>query len=132
MEAELAARSGWSDSKVRRILDSIQQRRSLQTPVGEDAQLGDVLADAEPGPDEVTREGDRATQIERSLARLTDRERLLLQLRFGLAGGSEHTPEEIATHVLLTRERIRQIEAMALRKLRHPVRGQALRTFARA
>jgi RNA polymerase primary sigma factor len=132
MGAELAARSGWPDSKVRLILDSIQQPRSLQTPVGEDAQLGDFLADAEPGPDEVTLEGDRTTQIERSLARLTDRERLLLQLRFGLAGGSEHTLEEIATHFLLTRERIRQIEAKALGKLRHPVRGQALRIFARA
>jgi RNA polymerase primary sigma factor len=56
---------------------------------------------------------------------------MLLQLRFGLAGGSEHTLEEIGAHFLVTRERIRQIEAKALRKLRHPVRSQALRAFAR-
>jgi len=55
---------------------------------------------------------------------------MLLQLRFGLAGGSEHTLEEIGTHFLVTRERIRQIEAKALRKLRHPIRSQALRAFA--
>ena len=132
VEAELAGRSGLPDSKVRLILESIQRPRSLETPVGEDAQLGDFLADAQPRPDEVALEGDLTAHIERSLAGLTDRERRLLQLRFGLACGSEHTLEEIATHFLLTRERIRQIEAEALRKLRHPGRSQALRAFARA
>ena len=130
-EAELAGRSGLPDSKVRLVLDSVQRPCSLETPVGEDAQLGDFLTDAEaPRPDEAALETDLTAQIERSLARLSDRERMLLQLRFGLAGGSEHTLEEIGTHFLVTRERIRQIEAKALRKLRHPIRSQALRAFA--
>jgi RNA polymerase primary sigma factor len=131
-EAELAGRSGFPDSKVRLILDSIQRPCSLETPVGEDAQLGDFLADAEaPRPDEAALEKDLTRQIERSLARLSDRERMLLQLRFGLTGGSEHTLEEIGSHFLVTRERIRQIEAKALRKLHHPVRSQVLRAFAK-
>jgi RNA polymerase primary sigma factor len=131
-EAELAGRSGLPDSKVRLILDSIQRPRSLETPVGEDAQLGDFLADAgAPRPDEAALDEDRTTQIERSLARLSDKERMLLRLRFGLAGCSEHTLEEIGAHLSVTRERIRQIEAKALRKLRHPVCSQALRPFAR-
>jgi len=130
--AELAGRSGLPDSKVRLILDSIRRPRSLETPVGEDAQLGDFLADPEaPRPDEAALEKDLTRQIERSLARLSDRERMLLQLRFGLAGGSEHTLEEIGAHFLVTRERIRQIEAEALRKLRHPAHSQVLRAFAK-
>jgi len=131
-EAELAARSGLPDSKVRLILDSVQRARSLETPVGEDAHLEDFLADAEAlRPDQAALDNDLALRVERSLARLPDRERMLLQLRFGLAGGSEHTLEEIGAQFRVTRERIRQIEAKALRRLRHRVCSQALQAFAK-
>jgi len=127
---ELAQRAGVSARKVRLILESSRKPLSLETPIGEDSQLGDFVEDKNVGsPNDSLLSRDLAAQVERVLATLSPKEQEILRLRFGIGEGSEHTLEEVGERFAVTRERIRQIEAKALRKLRHPLRGRALRAF---
>ena len=119
-------------NKVDRILRSAEEPVSLEGPVGdeESSQLGDFIQDEdalEP-MDAAAREMLRE-QVQHALESLSDRERDVLELRFGLKDGREHTLEEVSKYFDVTRERIRQIEAKALRKLRHPARSRELRDY---
>jgi RNA polymerase primary sigma factor len=119
-------------SKVDRILRSAEEPVSIDSPVGdeESSQLGDFIQDddaLEP-MDAAARELLRE-QVQHALAALSERERQVLELRFGLIDGKDHTLEEVSRYFSVTRERIRQIEAKALRKLRHPTRSRQLRDY---
>jgi RNA polymerase primary sigma factor len=119
-------------SKVRRIIRISQEPMSLETPVGneENSSLGDFIEDdsivgpAEAASGELLRE-----QVHTALDQLNRREREVLEMRFGLKDGQSHTLEEVGQAFGVTRERIRQIEAKALRKLRHPIRSRKLRDY---
>jgi RNA polymerase primary sigma factor len=127
---ELARRAGVPARKVRLILESSRKPLSLETPIGEDSQLGDFLEDkTAASPNEALLTQDLEAQVERALAMLSPKEREILRLRFGIGADGEHTLEEVGERFRVTRERIRQIEAKALRKLRHPLRGRVLKTF---
>jgi RNA polymerase primary sigma factor len=124
---ELAKRTRVPAKKIRLILDSARTPLSLETPVGEDASLGQFLEDTSAGsPVEELMTQDLSEQMQRALGRLSPRERDVLRLRFGIGDERTHTLEEVGERFALTRERIRQIEAEALRKLRH---GKDLRVF---
>ncbi len=118
--------------KVRKIIKIAQQPISLETPIGEeeDSRLGDFIEDKVmlSPPDAVIHINLRE-QIEEALKSLTEREAKILKLRFGLGDGNEHTLEEVGQQFKVTRERIRQIEAKALRKLKHPSRSRKLKSF---
>jgi RNA polymerase primary sigma factor len=118
--------------KVRNILKSAEEPISLEKPVGDEdsSLLGDFLEDEEAiePMDAAAREMLRE-QVQSVLGALTDRERQVLELRFGLIDGKDHTLEEVSNYFNVTRERIRQIEAKALRKLRHPNRSRQLRDY---
>jgi len=118
--------------KVQSILKSSEEPVSLERPVGDEdsGQLGDFIEDeeAEEPMDAATREILRE-QVQKALGALTEREREVLELRFGLIDGKDHTLEEVSSYFNVTRERIRQIEAKALRKLRHPTRSRQLRDY---
>ncbi|MBZ0113757.1 MAG: RNA polymerase sigma factor RpoD [Thermoanaerobaculia bacterium] len=118
--------------KIRQILKMAREPISLETPVGEeeDSSLGEFIEDknAESPIDKVIFTG-LQTETEGVLQTLTEREQEVLRLRFGVGEGSEHTLEEVGRHFNVTRERIRQIESKALRKLRHPSRATRLRPF---
>lgn len=131
---EEGVRRRWdhATTKVSRILHAMEEPMSLDSTVGqeESSQLGDFIKDEdaiEP-MDAVAREMLRES-IADTLAVLSDRERQVLELRYGLVDGRDHTLEEVGQHFSVTRERIRQIEAKALRKLRHPTRSRMLRDF---
>jgi RNA polymerase primary sigma factor len=127
---ELAQRTGVPAKKVRLILESSRKPLSLETPIGEDSELGDFLEDKSAGsPNDSLLSQDLSTQVERALSTLSAKEKEILRLRFGLGEEGEHTLEEVGKRFAVTRERIRQIEAKALRKLRHPLRGRNLRAF---
>ena len=127
---ELAQRTGVPARKVRLILESSRKPLSLETPIGEDSELGDFLEDKSAGsPNDTLLSQDLTTQVERALATLSPKEKEILRLRFGIGEEGEHTLEEVGKRFAVTRERIRQIEAKALRKLRHPLRGRNLRAF---
>ncbi|OLC39146.1 MAG: hypothetical protein AUH81_02510 [Candidatus Rokubacteria bacterium 13_1_40CM_4_69_5] len=127
---ELAQRTGVPAKKVRLILESSRKPLSLETPIGEDSELGDFLEDKSTGsPNDTLLTQDLTTQVERALAMLSPKEKEILRLRFGIGEEGEHTLEEVGKRFAVTRERIRQIEAKALRKLRHPLRGRNLRAF---
>jgi RNA polymerase primary sigma factor len=127
---ELAQRTGVPAKKVRLILESSRKPLSLETPIGEDSELGDFLEDKSAGsPNDSLLTQDLTTQVERALAMLSPKEKEILRLRFGIGEEGEHTLEEVGRRFAVTRERIRQIEAKALRKLRHPLRGRNLRAF---
>ncbi len=127
---ELAQRTGVPAKKVRLILESSRKPLSLETPIGEDSELGDFLEDkSTSSPNESLLNHDLTTQVERALATLSAKEKEILRLRFGIGEEGEHTLEEVGKRFDVTRERIRQIEAKALRKLRHPLRGRNLRAF---
>jgi RNA polymerase primary sigma factor len=127
---ELAKRTGVPAQKVRLILESSRKPLSLETPIGEDSQLGDFLEDKSTGsPNDSLITQDLTTQVERALSTLSPKEKKILRLRFGIGEEGEHTLEEVGRRFSVTRERIRQIETKALRKLRHPLRGRALRAF---
>jgi RNA polymerase primary sigma factor len=121
-----------SAEKVREIIKVSQEPVSLETPIGEedDSHLGDFLEDhtalapAEAASHQLLKE-----QVEDVLDSLTERERKVLQLRFGLDDGRSRTLEEVGKEFHVTRERIRQIEAKALRKLRHPSRSRKLKDY---
>src|SRR5206468_2537947 len=120
---ELAQWTGVSAQKVRLILESSRPPLSLETPIGEDSALGDFLEDTSTtSPTESLLNRDLATHVERALATLSAREKEILRLRFGLGQAGGHTLEEIAKRFALSRERIRQIEAEALQKLRRPLK----------
>ena len=119
-------------AKVRRIIRIAQEPMSLETPVGaeESSLLGDFIEDESvPAPADVASRQLLKEQVQNALSILTDREREVLEMRFGLKDGQDHTLEEVGQHFRVTRERIRQIEAKALRKLRHPTRSRALRDY---
>ncbi|HEY60299.1 MAG TPA: sigma-70 family RNA polymerase sigma factor [Anaerolineae bacterium] len=118
--------------KVQLILRSAEEPISLERPVGDDhdSQLGDFLEDSEViEPIDVTVKKMLRSQVRSVLGVLTERERQVLELRFGLIDGKDHTLEEVSNYFKVTRERIRQIEARALRKLRHPNRSGQLREY---
>jgi RNA polymerase primary sigma factor len=129
---ELAIRMEMPEEKVRKVLKIAKEPISMETPIGddEDSHLGDFIEDAgviSPA-DSATMEGLReATQ--NMLASLTSREAKVLRMRFGIDMNTDHTLEEVGKQFDVTRERIRQIEAKALRKLRHPTRSERLRSF---
>jgi RNA polymerase primary sigma factor len=129
---EVRRRWARAAAKVSRILRAAEEPMSLDTPVGSEdsSQLGDFIEDEdalEP-MDAAAREMLRE-QVKNALAVLSDRERQVLELRFGLVDGKDHTLEEVGQYFNVTRERIRQIEAKALRKLRHPTRSRHLRDY---
>jgi RNA polymerase primary sigma factor len=121
-----------SPDKVREIQKVSQEPVSLETPIGEeeDSHLGDFIEDqAAPAPAEVASFQLLKEQVEEVLDGLSGRERRVLQLRFGLDDGRQRTLEEVGREFGVTRERIRQIEAKALRKLRHPSRSKKLKDY---
>jgi RNA polymerase primary sigma factor len=122
----------WMASKVQKILQSAEEPVSLERPVGDEdsSQLGDFIEDDEAlePMDAAAREMLRE-QVQSALAVLSERERQVLELRFGLTDGKDHTLEEVSRYFNVTRERIRQIEAKALRKLRHPTRSRHLKEY---
>jgi RNA polymerase primary sigma factor len=118
--------------KVRKTRKIAQQPISLETPVGEeqDSHLGDFIEDrAVVSPSDAVMEINLKEHMASMLKTLNPREEKIIKMRFGLEDGSEHTLEEVGQTFAVTRERIRQIEAKALRKLRHPSRSHKLRTF---
>jgi RNA polymerase primary sigma factor len=130
---ELGQRTGVPAAKLRLIFEASRQPLSLKAPVGDDSELGEFLEDKlmESPTDSVTTH-DLATQVERALGTLSPKEEQILRLRFGLGDSGEHTLEEVGKRFAVTRERIRQIEVKALRKLRHPLRGRHLSAFVEA
>ena len=121
-----------SPEKVREILKISQEPVSLETPIGEeeDSHLGDFIEDqAALAPVDAASYHLLKEQVESVLESLNEREARVLQLRFGLEDGRSRTLEEVGREFGVTRERIRQIEAKALRKLRHPSRSRKLRDF---
>ncbi|HEY4579409.1 MAG TPA: RNA polymerase sigma factor RpoD [Candidatus Acidoferrales bacterium] len=129
---EIAKRMDIPVSKVRKILKIAQEPISLETPIGEeeDSHLGDFIEDkAVVSPSDAVINLNLKEQTASVLKTLTPREEKVIKMRFGLDDGSEHTLEEVGQSFAVTRERIRQIEAKALRKLRHPSRSCKLRAF---
>ena len=131
-EEELAKKMGISVEKVRDVIKISQDPVSLETPIGEedDSHLGDFIKDESSlSPEEYTENEILKEEIDDVLQSLQPREQEVLRLRFGLKDGTCHTLEEVGKKFNVTRERIRQIEAKALRKLRHPSRAKKLRDF---
>lgn len=129
---EIAARMEMSLDKVRKVLKIAIEPISLETPIGEeeDNHIGDFLEDKSTfSPSENVISGSLGEQTLKALATLTPREEKVLRMRFGIGERSDHTLEEVGQNFDVTRERIRQIEAKALRKLRHPSRSKKLRAF---
>ena len=129
---EIARRMDIPVSKVRKVLKIAQEPISLETPIGEeeDSHLGDFIEDRTAvSPAENVINLNLKEQTEALLKTLTPREERVIKMRFGIGDGSEHTLEEVGQSFQVTRERIRQIEAKALRKLRHPSRSRKLKAF---
>lgn len=131
-DEELAAKMGMSPEKIREVIKIAQDPVSLETPIGEeeDSHLGDFVPDENNmSPEDFTIHEMLKEEISDVLLTLTEREEQVLRLRFGLDDGSSKTLEEVGQMFGVTRERIRQIEAKALRKLRHPSRSRKLKDF---
>lgn len=129
---EIARKMDMSVHKIRKIIKIAQEPISLETPIGEeeDSHLGDFIEDKViPSPPETVININLREQIGEALKSLTEREAKVLKMRFGLGDGNEHTLEEVGQQFKVTRERIRQIEAKALRKLKHPSRSRKLKSF---
>jgi RNA polymerase primary sigma factor len=129
---ELSVKMELPVGKVRKVLRIAQEPISLETPVGEEEEshLGDFIIDRRVvSPSEAVINLNLREQTAEVLKTLSPREEKIIKMRFGLQDGSEHTLEEVGQHFAVTRERIRQIEAKALRKLRHPSRSHRLRAF---
>ena len=129
---EIGEKMGMSAERVREIMKIAQDPVSLETPIGEeeDSHLGDFIPDDDtPSPAEATSTNILREELERQLHTLTPREEHVIKLRFGLYDGRNRTLEEVGKEFDITRERIRQIEAKALRKLRHPSRAKHLKGF---
>ncbi|HVN23909.1 MAG TPA: RNA polymerase sigma factor RpoD [Syntrophorhabdales bacterium] len=132
---EIAVRMGFGPDKVRKILRITKEPISLETPVSEDedTHLADLIEDkATPIPQNSVIFRDLIDQLDKTLATLTPKEEKVIRMRFGLGEKYDHTLEEVGHVFELTRERIRQIEAKALRKLRHPIRAGRLKSFNEA
>jgi RNA polymerase primary sigma factor len=132
MPEEIAEKMDMPIDKVRKVLKIAKEPISLETPVGEeeDSHLGDFIEDKKViNPGEAIVNLNLAEQTRRVLSSLTAREEKVLRMRFGIGEDSDHTLEEVGQDFNVTRERIRQIEAKALRKLRHPSRSKVLKTF---
>jgi RNA polymerase primary sigma factor len=130
---EIAARAGLPLARVEQVLSLVQEPTSLDVPVGEDgdATLGELIeAKDSVDPHEAAEASALKDSVSEALAGLSPREQRIINLRFGIGGATEHTLEEIGKEFGLTRERIRQIEAKALEKLRQPKRSSKLATFA--
>ena len=130
--AEIAEEMDITEEKVREILKIAQEPVSLETPIGEeeDSHLGDFIPDEEvPAPADATAYSMLKEQLMEVLDTLAEREQKVLKLRFGLEDGRARTLEEVGKQFDVTRERIRQIEAKALRKLRHPSRSKKLKDY---
>lgn len=128
---EVAKELGIDESKAREIIKVSQEPTSLETPVGdeEDSHLGDFIADQGLQPDEQATRELLKVHLDEVLDSLSPREKRVLQLRFGLEDGKQRTLEEVGKEFGVTRERIRQIEAKAIRKLKHPTRAKKLRDY---
>ena len=129
---EIAKRMDIPGAKVRKVLKIAQEPISLETPIGEeeDSHLGDFIEDRNiVSPADAVINLNLKEQTESVLKSLTPREEKVIKMRFGVGDGSEHTLEEVGQNFAVTRERIRQIEAKALRKLRHPSRSRKLKAF---
>ncbi len=129
---EIARKMDLPIYKVRKIIKIAQEPISLETPIGEeeDSHLGDFIEDKIiPSPPDTVLHINLREQIDDALKTLTEREAKVLKMRFGLGDGNEHTLEEVGQQFKVTRERIRQIEAKALRKLKHPSRSRKLKSF---
>ncbi len=129
---EIAEKLNMPVDKIREIMRVAQDPVSLETPIGEeeDSHLGDFIPDDDaPAPAEAASHTLLKEQLDKILSTLTDREAKVLKLRFGLEDGKSRTLEEVGTRFDVTRERIRQIEAKALRKLRHPSRSKQVKDF---
>ncbi len=132
LEPAVQRRLEYATQKVDRVLRSAEEPVSLEGPVGdeESSQLGDFIEDEDaPSPIDAAAREMLREQIQQALDGLLDRERQVLELRFGLTDGKDHTLEEVSRYFNVTRERVRQIEAKALRKLRHPTRSRPLRDY---
>ena len=132
LEVGLSRRLAIAAAKVRRVMRISQEPMSLETPVGteENSSLGDFIEDDSlPGPADQASRHLLKEQMEEILKGLSERERKVLEMRFGLKDGTARTLEEVGQEFGVTRERIRQIEAKALRKLRHPIRSRKLRDY---
>jgi RNA polymerase primary sigma factor len=129
---ELAEKLGMQLEKVRKVLKIVKEPLSLETPIGdeEDSHLGDFIEDKNAIlPIDAAIQSNLRETTTRVLASLTPREERILRMRFGIGMNTGHTLEEVGQQFSLTRERIRQIEARALRKLKHPSRSSVLRSF---
>ncbi len=132
LESSLQRRLEYATQKVDRVLRSAEEPVSLDGPVGgeDSSQLGDFIEDEDaPSPIDAAARQMLREQVRQALDGLSDRERQVLELRFGLMDGKDHTLEEVSRYFNVTRERIRQIEAKALRKLRHPTRSRSLKDY---
>jgi RNA polymerase primary sigma factor len=129
---EIAGKMEFPLEKVRKVLKIAKEPISLETPIGEeeDSHLGDFIEDKKfMSPSEAAINLNLAEQTRKALATLTPREEKVLRMRFGIGEKADHTLEEVGKDFAVTRERIRQIEAKALRKLRHPTRSRKLKGF---
>lgn len=128
---EVAKIMGLSPIRVNEILRAIQEPVSLETPIlSEEKELKDVIIDEKAvSPFKTLENREASGRIEEVLSSLTEREEKIIRMRFGIGVGSEHTLEEVGKYFNLTRERIRQIEIKALKKLRHPVRSKVLKEY---
>ena len=129
---ELAEKLGMQLEKVRKVLKIAKEPLSLETPIGdeEDSHLGDLIEDKDAIlPIDAMIQSNLRETTTRVLASLMPREERILRMRFGIGMNTDHTLEEVGQKFSLTRERIRQIEARALRKLKHPSRSKVLRSF---
>jgi len=132
VSSELKRRWVRATQKVEQTLRSAEEPMSLESPVGagDGSELADFIKDEDAlAPMDAAAREMLRDQVQNALAALTDRERQVLELRYGLLDGKDHTLEEVGKHFQVTRERIRQIEAKALRKLRHPTRSHQLREY---
>jgi RNA polymerase primary sigma factor len=129
---ELAEKLGMPLEKVHKVLKIVREPLSLETPIGdeEDSHLGDFIEDNNTiQPIDAVIQSNLRETTTRVLAFLTPREERIIRMRFGIGMNKDHTLEEVGQQFSVTRERIRQIEAKALRKLKHPSRSRILRTF---
>ena len=129
---ELAEKLGMPLERVRKALKLAKEPLSIETPIGdeEDGRLGDLIEDKDAiQPIDAAIQSDLRETTTRVLATLTPREERVLRMRFGIGMNKDHTLEEVGQQFTVTRERIRQIEAKALRKLKHPSRSRILRSF---
>jgi RNA polymerase primary sigma factor len=132
LSSELQLKLDTATQKIDRVLRTVEEPVSIDGPIGDgdSSSLGDFIEDEDAlSPMDVAARQMLREQIQNALTSLGDREREVLELRFGLVDGRDHTLEEVSRFFDITRERVRQIEAKALRKLRHPSRSRELRDY---